>query len=158
MERGYQRRVRLFIRARYMGSFRTSTTSAKALKGRWVLKTMRKPNGDPYRYKARHVLQGFSQRKGYDYNETYAPVANQTSLRLLLTVAANKELTLVQMNVKTAFLHGPIDIDDIFVCHAEGFIELGKENLLKSQYNMVYYVKQVEYGIRHSKLLCSNVA
>jgi hypothetical protein len=114
----------------------------RALKGRWVLKTKRHADGTPYRYKARHVLQGFRQRKGFDYNDTYAPVAKLSSLRMLLAVKASNNLDLVQMDVKTAFLHGKIDIEDIFVLQAEGFVDPNQEHLVRRLLKSQYGIKQ----------------
>ena len=46
---------------------------------------------------------------GIDYEETFSPTANITSIRILMQFAAQYDLTVHQMDVKTAFLHAPID-------------------------------------------------
>ena len=57
------------------------------------------------RYKARLVAQGFSQRPGEDYNETFAPVARFGSIRTLLAYSVYRNMKIHQMDVKTAFLN-----------------------------------------------------
>jgi hypothetical protein len=57
--------------------------------------------------KARLVAQGFNQRPG-QYDETYAPVAKLSSVRILLTWAAVCDLEVFQFDCKTAFLHAKI--------------------------------------------------
>lgn len=89
---------------------------------RWVLRIKRRPDGSIERYKARLVARGFTQVHGVDYNETYSPVVNATSIRLLLAYAAKEELKIAQFDVKTAFLYGKLD-EEIFMEQPEGFIE-----------------------------------
>jgi hypothetical protein len=57
--------------------------------------------------KARLVAQGFNQRPG-QYDETYAPVAKLTSVRILLAWAAVCDLEIYQFDCKTAFLHAKL--------------------------------------------------
>jgi hypothetical protein len=71
-------------------------------------------------YKARYVAKGFSQVKGIDYQETFAPTVNHTTLRTFMQIAAQHDLILHQMDVKTAYLNVPIDCE-IFVEQPQGF-------------------------------------
>lgn len=52
---------------------------------------------------------GFSQKEGIDYEETFTPVAQYTSIRTIIALAAAKEWKLDQMDVKTTFLNGVIE-------------------------------------------------
>ena len=61
----------------------------------------------PGKEKARLVAQGFNQHPG-QYDETYAPVAKITSVRILLAWAAVRDLEIYQFDCKTAFLHAKI--------------------------------------------------
>ncbi|GJR74553.1 zinc finger, CCHC-type containing protein [Tanacetum coccineum] len=61
------------------------------------------------KFKARLVIQGFRQKEGIDYFDTYAPVARITTIILLLALAATHNLVIHQMNVKTSFLNDDLD-------------------------------------------------
>ena len=64
--------------------------------------------GEVIRNKARLVAQGYSQQEGIDYIETFAPVARLEAIRLLISYTVNHNITLYQMDVKSAFLNGII--------------------------------------------------
>ena len=83
----------------------------KAIKTRWVFKIKTNSNNQPERFKARLVAKGFTQEYGIDYEETFAPVVIQQSLRLLLAIAANENLIVHQIDISTAFLYGELDED-----------------------------------------------
>ncbi|WVZ89319.1 hypothetical protein U9M48_035740 [Paspalum notatum var. saurae] len=72
------------------------------------------------RNKARLVAQGFSQKEGIDYEETFAPVARLEAIRILLAFAASKGFKLQQMDVKSAFLNGFIE-EEVYVRQPPGF-------------------------------------
>jgi hypothetical protein len=57
----------------------------------------------------RFVASGFSQREGVDYNETFAPVDQLTSIRTIIALASAMRWRLYQMDVKTYFLNGEIE-------------------------------------------------
>ncbi|BES92271.1 Hydra magnipapillata [Nesidiocoris tenuis] len=100
---------------------------------RTILKEKLKPDGTLERRKARLVAQGFSQRPGLDYSETYSLVLKMKSLRLLMGIAANEDLELTQMDVTTAYLNGTLD-EQIFMKILEGLEEnLHKIMIDKSQ-------------------------
>nr|GEY71202.1 hypothetical protein [Tanacetum cinerariifolium] len=48
------------------------------------------------------------QEYGIDFKESFAPVARMEAIRIFLAYAAHKGLTVYQMDVKTAFLHGSL--------------------------------------------------
>jgi hypothetical protein len=56
------------------------------------------------RNKARLVAKGYSQVKGLDFDEMYAPVARLESICILLAYATYHGFKLYQMDVKSAFL------------------------------------------------------
>ena len=60
------------------------------------------------KHKAILFAKGYSQVHGFDYTETFAPVAKMDSIRLVLVVAASKGWQVHHMDVKSAFLHGDL--------------------------------------------------
>nr|GFA42446.1 retrovirus-related Pol polyprotein from transposon TNT 1-94 [Tanacetum cinerariifolium] len=58
--------------------------------------------------KARLVAQGFRQDEGIDFKESFAPVARIEAIRIFVENAANKNITIFQMDVKTSFLNGEL--------------------------------------------------
>ncbi|KAK1663833.1 hypothetical protein QYE76_051992 [Lolium multiflorum] len=87
---------------------------------KWVFKNKQDEHGIVVRYKARLVAQGYSQVEGVDYGETFAPVARLESIRILLAYAAHHGFKLQQMDVKSAFLHGPLH-EEVYVKQPPGF-------------------------------------
>jgi hypothetical protein len=73
-----------------------------------------------HKYKARVVAQGFSQIEGIDYDKTFAPVAKFASLWTILAIAAECNLEVHQMDVKSAYLNAELR-DEIFVEAPPGF-------------------------------------
>ena len=53
--------------------------------------------------------KGYSQAEGVAYTETFTPTANLTSDRAVMQLAAQHDLVLHQMDVKSAYLNAPID-------------------------------------------------
>ena len=89
------------------------------LNGRWVCRVKEVP-GQPSKHKARFVVQGFRQREGLDYGETFSPVVRYDSLRVILSLAAAEDYDMVQFDVKTAFLYGTID-EELYMHQPDGF-------------------------------------
>ncbi|GKC52548.1 retrovirus-related pol polyprotein from transposon TNT 1-94 [Tanacetum coccineum] len=61
--------------------------------------------GNWCRNKARLVAQGFRQEEGIDFKESFALVARIEAIRIFVANAANKNMMIFQMDVKTAFLN-----------------------------------------------------
>ena len=75
---------------------------------KWVYKTKYNEDGSIQKHKAILVAKGYSQKLGVDFNETFAPVARIETIRLVLAIAAQLELNVYQMDVKSTFLNGEL--------------------------------------------------
>ncbi|KAK1627611.1 hypothetical protein QYE76_001926 [Lolium multiflorum] len=87
---------------------------------KWVFKNKQDEHGMVIRNKARLVAQGYSQVEGVDFGETFAPVARLESIRILLAFASHHGFKLQQMDVKSAFLNGPLQ-EEVYVKQPPGF-------------------------------------
>ena len=92
---------------------------------KWVFKIKRDKDGSIIKFKARLVAQGFTQVYGIDYAETYAPVARYSSIRLIIALAAHYDWELHQMDVKTAYLNGELDVP-IYMRAPDGLSLIGQ--------------------------------
>jgi hypothetical protein len=94
------------------------------------------------RNKAQLVAKGYSQVEGLDFDETYAPIARLESIRILLAYATYHGFKLYQMDVKSAFLNGPIK-EDVYVEQPPDFED--------SEYpNHVYKLSKALYGLKQA--------
>lgn len=89
-------------------------TGRKPISTKWVFKVKYQGNGTLDRLKARLVARGHLQKKGVDYEQTYAPVAKMASMKIILVVAAHEGLSVEQLDVNSAYLHGLMDTE-VFV-------------------------------------------
>ena len=92
----------------------------KTIGKKWVLKIKRKVDGSIDKYMACLVVNGYSQREGIDYEETFSLVVRFFSIRLILAIVAHLDLELFQMDVKIAFLNGELD-EEIYMDQLIGF-------------------------------------
>ena len=109
---------------------------------KWVYRIKRDSSGEISCYKARLVAQGFAQKPGIDFTETFAPVAKTDSIRLLLAFAAANNFEIHQVDVKSAFLNGELE-ETIYMRQPKGFTAKGKED-------WVWQLNQTLYGLRQS--------
>ncbi|KAL7284965.1 hypothetical protein ACG7TL_000054 [Trametes sanguinea] len=112
---------------------------------RFVFRIKRDSDGSIKQYKARLVAQGFTQVPGLDYNETFAPVAKLSSIRMLLALAARYDWELEQMDVKSAYLNGKLD-EEIFMRQPPGSAASGQEHLVCRLKKTLYGLKQAGRG------------
>ena len=114
----------------------------KCVGSRWVYTIKENPEGEKT-YKARFVARGFSQVEGTDYKDTYSPTAKMTTIRVLMQVAIENDMTVHQLDVKTAYLNAPIDCE-IYVRQPEGFKEENNDSTL------VWRLNRSLYGLKQS--------
>ncbi|KAK1629326.1 hypothetical protein QYE76_003641 [Lolium multiflorum] len=109
---------------------------------KWIFKNKQDEFGNIVRNKARLVAQGFSQVEGIDFGETYAPVARLESIRILLAYASHHNFKLQQMDVKSAFLNGPLH-EEVYVKQPPGFEDPNFPN-------HVYKLDKALYGLKQA--------
>ena len=87
----------------------------KPVGSKWVFKLKTNADGSVERCKARLVAQGYSQKEGLDYDETFSPVVRPESIRSVIVLACKEGLKLHQMDITTAFLNG--DLEETIYMH-----------------------------------------
>jgi hypothetical protein len=108
----------------------------------WVFCNKQDEHDVVTRNKAQLVAKGYSQVKGLDFDETYAHVARLESIRILLSCATYHGFKLYQMDVKSAFLNGPIK-EEVYVEQPPGFED--------SEYpTHVYKLSKALYGLKQA--------
>ncbi|KAG7591060.1 Zinc finger CCHC-type superfamily [Arabidopsis thaliana x Arabidopsis arenosa] len=109
---------------------------------RWIYKyKLGIPGVEEPRFKARLVAKGYAQKEGIDYHEIFAPVVKHVSIRVLLTIVAQEDLELEQLDVKTAFLHGELK-EKIYMTPPEGYESMFKKNEVCLLNKALYGLKQ----------------
>ncbi|GKE76773.1 retrovirus-related pol polyprotein from transposon TNT 1-94 [Tanacetum coccineum] len=110
------------------------------IKLKWIYKVKADEFGRVLKNKARLVALGFRQEEGIDFEESFAPVARIEAIRIFVANAANKNMTIFQMDVKTAFLNGELK-EEVYVSQPEGFVD-------RDNPSHVYKLKKALYGLK----------
>nr|GEW43734.1 hypothetical protein [Tanacetum cinerariifolium] len=93
-----------------------------------------------WRLVPRLIAASYSQQKGIDYDETFAPVARIKTIRLFLAYAAHKDFTVFQMDVKKTFLNGILK-EEVYVGQPPGFVS-------KQYPDHMYALDKALYGLK----------
>ena len=113
----------------------------KVIGVRWVYKTKYHADGSLDKHKARLVVKGYAQRAGVDFDETFAPTARITTIRVVLSLAGHFGWPIFQMDVKSAFLNGDLQ-EEVYVEQPPGFVLSGKEDMIYRLHKALYGLKQ----------------
>nr|GFB79937.1 retrovirus-related Pol polyprotein from transposon TNT 1-94 [Tanacetum cinerariifolium] len=87
-------------------------------------------------------LDGYAQKEGVYFEESFALVARLEAVRLFITYAAHKSFTVYQMDVKTSFLYGPLK-EEVYVNQPNGFVD-------PYHPDKVYHLKKALYGLKQA--------
>ena len=113
----------------------------RAIGCKWVFRVKYDSNGQVERFKGRLVAQGYSQKYGIDYDETFFPVARFSSICTLLAFAVEMGMQIHQMDVVTAFLNGDLK-EEIYMQQPSGYIQPDKNGLVCKLKKSLYGLKQ----------------
>nr|GEW83080.1 Gag-Pol polyprotein [Tanacetum cinerariifolium]GEX79698.1 Gag-Pol polyprotein [Tanacetum cinerariifolium] len=109
---------------------------------KWLWKNKRDEENTIIRNKSRLVAKGYAQKEGVDFEESFVPDARLEAVRLFITYAAQKSFIVYQMDVKTAFLYGPLK-EEVYVNQPDGFVD-------PYQPDKVYHLKKALYGLKQA--------
>nr|GEV19178.1 reverse transcriptase domain-containing protein [Tanacetum cinerariifolium] len=116
------------------------------IKLKWIYKVKAAEFGGVRKNKARLVAQGFRQDEGIDFKVSFAPVARIESICIFVKNAAHKNMTIFQMDVKTAFLNGKLK-EEVYVSQPEGFVD-------QDNPSHVYKLKKALYSLKQAPRAC----
>ncbi|GKB99208.1 retrovirus-related pol polyprotein from transposon TNT 1-94 [Tanacetum coccineum] len=101
--------------------------------------------GGVLKNKARLAAQGFKQEEEIDFEESFTPVARIEAIHIFIANAAHKNITIYQMDVKTAFLNGELK-EEVYVSQPEGFIDQDNLSHMYKFKKALYSLKQVPHA------------
>nr|GEW09519.1 hypothetical protein [Tanacetum cinerariifolium] len=96
--------------------------------------------------KAHLVAKGYSQQEGIDFEVSFVPVTRLEAVRLFIVYAAHKSFPIYQIDVKTAFLNGPLK-KEVYVNQPDGFVD-------PYHPDKVYRLKKALYGLKQAPRAC----
>ena len=119
----------------------------RTIDSKFVFKVKFNPDGSVDKYKSRMVLRGDRQVAGrdYDVNKIFAPVANQTLARTMLSLTASLDLEVMMIDVTSAYLYADLEEKHLVVQPAKGITEI-----LGIPSDSWFSVKKSQYGLKQS--------
>jgi hypothetical protein len=109
---------------------------------KWVFHNKQDEHSVVTRNKARLMTKGYAQVACLDFEETFAPVARLESIQILLAYATHRSFKLFQMDVKSAFLNGPIK-EEVYVEQPPGFED-------DRYHDHFYKLSKALYGVKQA--------
>nr|GEZ83938.1 retrovirus-related Pol polyprotein from transposon TNT 1-94 [Tanacetum cinerariifolium] len=109
---------------------------------KWLCKNKKDEDQTVIRNKARLVAKGYAQEKGIEFKESFAPVACLEAVWIFISYATHKSFPIFQMDVKTAFLNGPLK-EEVYVAQPDGFAD-------PNHLEKVYRLRKALYGLKQA--------
>ncbi|GKD05627.1 retrovirus-related pol polyprotein from transposon TNT 1-94 [Tanacetum coccineum] len=120
------------------------------IKLKWIYKVKTNEFGGVLKNKARLVAQGFRQEEGINFEESFAPVSRIEAIRIFVANAANKNMTIFQIEIKMVFLNSELK-EEVYVSQPERFIDQDNPSHL-------YKIKKALYALKQATRACSDSA
>nr|GEU41259.1 retrovirus-related Pol polyprotein from transposon TNT 1-94 [Tanacetum cinerariifolium] len=109
---------------------------------KWLWKNKKDEDQTVIRSKARLVAKGYAQEEGIDFEESFAPIARLEAVRIFVAYAAHKSFQIYQIDLKTAFLNGPLK-EEVYVAQPDGFVD-------PDHPEKVYRLRKALYGLKQA--------
>jgi transposase InsO family protein len=109
---------------------------------KWIFKNKLNEQGQVFRNKARLVCKGYVEIEGWDFDETFVPIARLEAILIFLAYACHKRFKVYQMDVKSAFLNGDLN-EEVYMEQLEGF-------KLFDNLDLVWKMKKALYGLKQA--------
>nr|GEZ07304.1 ribonuclease H-like domain-containing protein [Tanacetum cinerariifolium] len=114
------------------------------IKLKWLWKNKKDEDQTVIRNKARLVAKWYAQEEGIDFEESFIPVARLEAVRIFIAYATHKSFPIFQMDVKTAFLNGPLK-EEVYVAQPDGFVD-------PDHSEKVYRLRKALYGLKQDPM------
>nr|GEY99706.1 retrovirus-related Pol polyprotein from transposon TNT 1-94 [Tanacetum cinerariifolium] len=115
---------------------------------KWIWKNKSDAENTIIRNKSQIITKGCRQEEGTNFKESFAPVARLEVVRMFIAYVAHKNFTIYQIDVKTAFLNGPLK-EEVYVSQPDAFVNLDFPN-------NVYHRRKALYGLKQAPKACHN--
>ncbi|GJZ50789.1 retrovirus-related pol polyprotein from transposon TNT 1-94, partial [Tanacetum coccineum] len=112
------------------------------IKLKWIYKVKTNEFGGVIKNKARLVAQGFRQEEEINFEESFTPIARIEAICIFIANAAHKNMTIYQVDIKTAFLNDELK-EEVYVSQPEGFVD-------QDNPSHVYKLKKALYGLKQA--------
>nr|GFA60091.1 Gag-Pol polyprotein [Tanacetum cinerariifolium] len=116
--------------------------SKSIIRLKWLWKNKKDEDQTVIRNKARLVAKGYAQEEGIDFEESFAPVARLEAVWIFIAYTAHKSFLIFQMDVKTAFLNGPLK-EEVYVAQPDVFVD-------PDHPEKVYRLRKALYGLKQA--------
>nr|GEW16621.1 retrovirus-related Pol polyprotein from transposon TNT 1-94 [Tanacetum cinerariifolium] len=109
---------------------------------KWIYKVKLDEHGDVLKNKARLVAKEYRHEEGINFEESFTLVAWIEAIMIFIANAASKNMTIYQMDVKTALLNGELN-EEVYVSQPEGFVD-------SDHPTHIYHLKKALYGLKQA--------